>query len=165
MNNRINKKYNTNYNSKINIQVIKDILNISIPTTCTRLISSIGFFLEPILLTMLLIKNGYTSNYITIEYGIINSYVLPLLAMPTFFSISIASALLPNITKLYKNKNYTGDIVVAWVEGIGNTLKRFQRDGEYIVLHPENPDMEDIRVKETECRIQGVAITVIRKLG
>lgn len=58
----------------------------------------------------------------------------------------------------------TGDIVVAWVEGIGNTLKRFQRDGEYIVLHPENPDMEDIRVKETECRIQGVAITVIRKL-
>ena len=51
-------------------------------------------------------KKGYTSNYITIEYGIINSYVIPLLSMPTFFSISIASALLPNITKLYKNKNY-----------------------------------------------------------
>ena len=58
-----------------------------------------------------------------------------------------------------------GDIVVAWVEGIGNTLKRYQRDGDDIVLHPENPDMEDIRVKEAECRIQGVAITVIRKLG
>ena len=106
MNNRINKKYKSNSISRPNKKIIKDILNISIPTTSTRLISSLGFFLEPILLTTLLIKKGYTSNYITIEYGIINSYVLPLLLMPTFFSISVASALLPNITKLYKNKLY-----------------------------------------------------------
>ena len=57
-----------------------------------------------------------------------------------------------------------GDIVVAWVDGIGNTLKRFNRDGKDVLLEPENENYEKIRVKESECRIQGVAVTVIRKL-
>lgn len=57
-----------------------------------------------------------------------------------------------------------GDIVAAWVDGLGNTLKRFRREGKFIILHPENETMEDIRVKESECRIQGVAVTVFRTL-
>ena len=56
-----------------------------------------------------------------------------------------------------------GDIVVAWVEGEGNTLKRFRRDGQAIVLHPENRRMKDIRV--SDCRIQGVAIWVFKNLA
>ena len=56
-----------------------------------------------------------------------------------------------------------GDIVVAWVEGEGNTLKRFRREGRTIVLHPENSAMPDIRVKE--CRVQGVAVWVFKKVG
>ena len=82
------------------------ILNISIPTTSVRLISSVGFFLEPIILTSTLLATGFSSNYITLEYGIINSYIIPLLSIPSFFSISIASALLPNITKAYAKKRY-----------------------------------------------------------
>ncbi len=56
-----------------------------------------------------------------------------------------------------------GDIVVAWVEGEGNTLTRFRRDGNIIVLHPENSTMQDIRV--SECRVQGVAVWVFKKVG
>ena len=56
-----------------------------------------------------------------------------------------------------------GDIVVAWVEGEGNTLKRFRREGKMIILHPENSAMPDIRVKE--CRVQGVAVWVFKKVG
>ena len=56
-----------------------------------------------------------------------------------------------------------GDIVVAWVEGEGNTLKRFRKEGKTIILHPENRSMPDIRVKE--CRIQGVAVWVFKKVG
>lgn len=93
-------KYKTN-KSKENIA--KKILGISIPTTLIRLISSVGFFLEPIILTKVLISQGYSSNYIALEYGIINSYIIPLLSIPSFFSVSIASALLPNITQLYIN--------------------------------------------------------------
>lgn len=106
MSRRIKNKYLKNDRSKSNIDknIIKDILKISIPTTMTRLISGIGFFLEPIILTNILLKTGYNLNYITLEYGIINSYVIPLLSLPTFFSSIIASALLPNLTKSYLNK-------------------------------------------------------------
>lgn len=102
----INKKYISNKKGKVNKKIIKEILSISIPTTSVRLIASIGFFLEPIILTNTLLPSGYSPNYITMEYGIINSYIVPLLSIPSFFSISIASALLPNITKAYANKKY-----------------------------------------------------------
>ena len=102
----ISKKYISNKKGKVNKKIIKEILSISIPTTSVRLIASIGFFLEPIILTNTLLSSGYSPNYITMEYGIINSYIVPLLSIPIFFSISIASALLPNITKAYANKKY-----------------------------------------------------------
>ena len=102
----INKKYINHCKGRINKNIIKEILSISIPTTSVRLIASVGFFLEPIILTNTLLSTGYSPNYITMEYGIINSYIVPLLSIPSFFSISIASALLPNITKSYANKKY-----------------------------------------------------------
>ena len=49
------------------------------------------------------------------------------------------------------------------MEGEGNTLKRFRKEGKTIILHPENRSMPDIRVKE--CRIQGVAVWVFKKVG
>ena len=55
-----------------------------------------------------------------------------------------------------------GDIVVAFIEGEGNTLKRYKRYGKTVFLHPENPKYTDIPLKD--CRIQGVAISVIKKL-
>lgn len=102
----INKKYLAKEKGKFNIKLIKEILSISVPTTLVRLISSVGFFLEPIILTNTLLSTGFSANYITLEYGVINSYIIPLLSIPSFFSISIASALLPNITKLYARKKY-----------------------------------------------------------
>jgi len=102
----INKKYSSTKKGFFNIKIIKEILGISIPTTLVRLISSLGFFLEPIILTNTLLSTGFSSNYITLEYGVINSYIIPLLSIPSFFSLSIASALLPNITKAYANKKY-----------------------------------------------------------
>ncbi len=55
-----------------------------------------------------------------------------------------------------------GDIVVAFIEGEGNTLKRYKRYGNTIFLHPENPKYRDIPL--TDCKIQGVAISVIKQL-
>ena len=57
---------------------------------------------------------------------------------------------------------HNGDIVVAFIEGEGNTLKRYRQYGSTIFLHPENPKYRDIPLKE--CRIQGVAIRVIKNL-
>lgn len=102
----ISKRYLRKKTGCIRKTIIKEITKISLPTTSVRLISSVGFFLEPIILTNVLLKTGYSANYITMEYGIVSSYIIPLLSIPSFFSISIASALLPNITKAYANKKY-----------------------------------------------------------
>ncbi len=84
----------------------KAIFQIAIPTTLSRLIGSMTYFLEPILLTTILLKLGYDKTYIIQEYGIINGYVLPLLLLPSFFTNAISSALLPIISKYYFKKNY-----------------------------------------------------------
>lgn len=62
-----------------------------------------------------------------------------------------------------QNEANYNDIVVALVEN-EVTLKRFRPDPENkrIILHPENKRMKDIIVRE--CKIQGVAIKVIRSL-
>lgn len=91
---------------KPDLNNIKDIFSISIPTTTSRLISSIGLFLEPIIITFVFLKLGYQTTYITKEYGIISGYVLPMVMMPNFLSGVISNALLPAVTKSYANKKY-----------------------------------------------------------
>jgi len=86
--------------------VLKEIFGISIPTTAARMIGSITYFFEPIILTNILKYAGYSSSYITLEYGIINGYVYPLLLLPSFFTMAISSAILPVVSNSYSNKNY-----------------------------------------------------------
>ncbi len=88
---------------KPNFEYIKDILNISLPTTGSRVIGTIGYFFEPILLTTFMLINNYKSNYITYEYGIITGYVMPLLMLPSFFCMAISQAVLPVISNAYSN--------------------------------------------------------------
>lgn len=57
-----------------------------------------------------------------------------------------------------------GDIVVALVAN-ENTLKRYfvDKENKQIRLHPENKTMKDIIV--SDCKIQGVAVKVIKNLA
>ena len=66
------------------------------------------------------------------------------------------------LVRQQEEANYN-DIVVALVEN-EVTLKRYRpdRDRGVIILHPENKRMKDIVVDE--CKIQGVAIKVIKDL-
>jgi stage V sporulation protein B len=84
---------------------VKDIFKISIPTTAGRIISAIGVFLEPIIITYVLLKIGYTNTAITNEYGIITGYVFPMVMMPQFLSAAISNALLPTISKYHASGN------------------------------------------------------------
>lgn len=87
----------------LNKKYIKDSLSTCIPTTTGRLIGSIGYFLEPILLNNTLLSVGYTIPFITREYGILSGYVMPILLLPSFFTGAISQALLPNISRDYAN--------------------------------------------------------------
>lgn len=86
-----------------NRDYIRESLSIGIPNTTGRLIGSVGYFLEPIILTFVLLKCGYSSEYITTEYGILSGYVMPLVLLPSFFTNAISQALLPVISREYAN--------------------------------------------------------------
>jgi len=56
-----------------------------------------------------------------------------------------------------------GDTVVALVDGIDATLKRFSRQGATVRLDPANAQMSPIILPADRVEIQGVAVGVIRK--
>ncbi len=84
---------------------LKNLLSISLPTTGSRLIGTIGYFFEPIILTFVLSKM-YTNHFIVTEYGIINGYVMPLLLLPSFFTMAISQALIPIISNAWSKREY-----------------------------------------------------------
>ncbi len=108
---------------------IKESLSIGIPNTTGRFIGSIGYFLEPIILTSTLLYIGYSSSFITREYGVLSGYVMPLLLLPSFFTQAISQALLPIISKEYVKKNYQSvkqkikqAIIISLLVGIPVTI-------------------------------------------
>lgn len=85
---------------------ILESLSIGIPNTTGRLVGSLGYFLEPIILTLVLLHCGYSQSFITREYGILSGYVMPLVLLPSFFTNAISQALLPIVAREYVNKRY-----------------------------------------------------------
>lgn len=84
---------------------IKNVLNISLPSTGSRLLGNISYFFEPIIVTNILLHIGYTNNFIITEYGILNGYVMPLLMLPSFFTAAISQALLPVVSNSYSRND------------------------------------------------------------
>lgn len=84
----------------------KEIINTSLPTLLSRLLGNTTYFLEPIVYTLILSYLNYTSDEITYQYGITNGYILPIISMCSFFSLSISTAILPNISKYYALKEF-----------------------------------------------------------
>lgn len=87
---------------KVNKNYIKDILEVSVPSTSSKVVGCIFFFFEPIILTNTLLYVGYSHEFIINEYGILNGYSLSLLLLPQFFAQSISTSLVPEISKNYK---------------------------------------------------------------
>lgn len=112
-----------------NSKNIKDVLNISLPSTGSRILGNIAYFFEPIIVTNVLLHIGYTNNFIVTEYGILNGYVMPLLTLPSFFTAAISQALLPVVSNSYSRNNvkYTSQkikqaILFSLLIGIPATL-------------------------------------------
>ena len=89
---------------KPDLGTMKDVLSISIPAVSSRIIGNIGYFLEPIILTSIMLYVGYSSDYIISEYAIYNTYVIGVLIVPTFLLGALGTSLLPEIAKNTSNK-------------------------------------------------------------
>lgn len=96
---------------KIRVPLMNEILSISIPNLSGRLIGNICYFLEPIILTNILLFVGYSSSFIQSEYGVYNAYVIPILTMPAFISLAVNTTLIPEVSKNYNNKKYIKKIL------------------------------------------------------
>lgn len=93
---------------KLQKKNVKELFKIAFPTLTTRVIGNIGGFLEPVLLTYVLLKVGYSNHFIINEYGVLNGYVMPLILLPSFFTMAISHALLPIISHSYSKGNISG---------------------------------------------------------
>ena len=96
----------TLHDIKPSYEVASSIFGISVPNVSGRLIGNICYFLEPIILTNLLLFVGYSNSFILSEYGIYNAYVIPILTMPSFFTLALNTTLIPEISKNYQNKTH-----------------------------------------------------------
>ena len=84
----------------------KDVLGISLPTTGSRLIGTVTHFLEPIIVARMLFRMGYANEMSTQMYGAVAGFAIPLLFMPSFISGAVTQAIVPAISKAYKNRDF-----------------------------------------------------------
>ena len=115
---------------KPDIGTIKDVLKISIPSVSSRIIGNIGYFFEPIILTNLLLLNGFSNEYIISNYAIYNTYVIGLLVVPTYLLGAVATALLPELSKNINNikkvkRIFYKVLTFSFVFGIGTNIFLF----------------------------------------
>lgn len=79
--------------------IFKDMMNIALPLTGSRLLHSCYNFIEPIVLVAILTRLNINESDIHLQYAIINGYVISLLLTPTFFNNVVLRLLLPILNK------------------------------------------------------------------
>jgi len=85
---------------------LRQVMKLSLPLTTSRIITSFTYMLEPIVITSLIVFYNKDSNQLMLDYGVISSYIMPLLLFPGFFSNAISNNLLPSLSKNIENKEY-----------------------------------------------------------
>jgi stage V sporulation protein B len=81
-----------------------DLMRIAIPTTGSRLIGSLAWFIEPIVVAQSLAIAGVTTTLATKQYGELTGYALPLLMLPSFITYSLSTSLVPAISEAAAQK-------------------------------------------------------------
>ncbi|MBU9720692.1 MULTISPECIES: stage V sporulation protein B [Bacillaceae] len=85
---------------------LNDLLSIALPTTGSRLIGSVSYFFEPIVVAQSLALAGVATAVATSQYGELSGYVIPMLLLPTFITHSLSVSLVPAISEASHQNNY-----------------------------------------------------------
>ncbi|MFZ3588295.1 stage V sporulation protein B [Bacillus sp. DJP31] len=80
------------------------LMAIALPTTGSRLIGSVAYFFEPIVVVWSLAIAGVTTVMATRQYGELTGYALPLLFLPSFITYSLSVSLVPAISEAAAQK-------------------------------------------------------------
>lgn len=84
----------------------QELMAIALPTTGSRLIGSISFFFEPIVVSQSLALAGITTVMATKQYGELAGFAIPLLFLPTFITYSLSVSLVPAISEAAAQRHF-----------------------------------------------------------
>lgn len=84
----------------------KELMDVALPATGSRLIGSVAWFFEPIVVSHSLVIAGVTAVVATKQYGSLTGYAMPLLMLPSFITYSLATSLVPAISEANSQNNH-----------------------------------------------------------
>ncbi|CAM4142493.1 stage V sporulation protein B [Bacillus manliponensis] len=82
------------------------LMDIALPTTGSRLIGSLSYFFEPIVVMQSLAIAGVAASVATQQYGMLNGYAFPLLSLPAFITYALSTALVPSISEAMAKRQH-----------------------------------------------------------
>ncbi|MGD6847083.1 stage V sporulation protein B [Rossellomorea aquimaris] len=88
-------------------ETFNELMSVALPTTGSRMIGSIAWFFEPIVVVNSLALAGVAAGMATKQYGSLTGYALPLLFLPSFITLSLSQSLVPAISEANSQKNFT----------------------------------------------------------
>lgn len=83
----------------------KELMDIAIPTTGSRMIGSVAWFFEPIVVAHSLALAGVAATMATKQYGALTGFAMPLLLLPSFVTYSLSTSLVPAISEANSTNN------------------------------------------------------------
>jgi stage V sporulation protein B len=86
-------------------KTFKDLMEIALPTMGSRLIGSVSWFFEPIVVVHSLALAGVVAVEATKQYGALTGFAMPLLMLPSFVTFSLATSLVPAISEANSQNN------------------------------------------------------------
>jgi stage V sporulation protein B len=85
--------------------MLRAVLEIAVPVTMSRIIGSISYALEPILVTRCLVATGVAATTATALYGRYSGMAISLLILPTVFTYSLSTTLVPAVSEAVASKD------------------------------------------------------------
>ena len=80
-------------------QTLSQLLSIALPSTGSKIISNVSWFLEPIVVAQSLAIAGVSTALATQQYGELVGYAWPVLMLPSFITISLSTSLVPAVSE------------------------------------------------------------------
>ncbi|CAM3705813.1 stage V sporulation protein B [Aeromicrobium ponti] len=82
-----------------------ELMTVALPTTGSRMIGSVAWFFEPIVVAQSLAIAGVAAITATKQYGALTGFAMPLLMLPSFITYSLSTSLVPAISEANSKNN------------------------------------------------------------
>ncbi|XEC93143.1 stage V sporulation protein B [Paenibacillus tarimensis] len=82
-----------------NVPVLRSLLGLSVPVTFSKLVGSVSYLLESIMIARSLILAGVAVGVATAQYGSLQGMIIPIILLPTALTYSLSVSLVPSLSE------------------------------------------------------------------